>query len=228
MQALHFPYVHLPPELVSLLKMNLSGMNFSEEIFSRILQNRPLAMLIESTFPEFFDSKKIDKMIVAVGWNGFRDRLTSLYVIKAQTGSFPKAVETLSVGDISDFHERLVHFGVSGYSRAYLLGLYLKLANISQQKLTGKRSQLVIPADIDVFLRLSQKRSEKIDFLIIILCHLYYGLGDKLLLNSLASGKSFDVLYDLLNPDYKKQMSDNLLAYSASIGEPDIFLYGKV
>jgi hypothetical protein len=198
-------------------------------MLSRILENRALNLLIESTFPEFYESKKLDKMIVALGWNGFRDRLCSLYIAKALTGSFPKQADVSSVGDIRDFEERFVHFSVSGYSRSYLLGFYLKLANISLKKKQGTNSTLlVIPDEINVFLRLSQNRTEKIDFIILILCHLYHGLGEKLLLNSLASGKALDVLYELLDPPYRKQMSDNLLAYAASINEPDMFLYEKV
>jgi hypothetical protein len=229
MQEFFLPYINLPGELVSLLKSNLSAHNLSEEIFSKILKNRALNLLIESTFPEFHDSKKLDKMIFALGWNGFRDRLASLYISRAETRSFPRFADAGKVTDISEFEERFAQYCVSGFSRSYLLGFYLKLASISLRASEGDQSlSIIIPDEIEVFLRLSQNRSEKIDILILVLCHLYYGLGDKLLLNSLASGKPIDALYDLLDPVYRKQMSDNLLAYSASINETDTFLYEKV
>lgn len=220
MAIFQLPYVHLPKELVDLLKANLSSANLSEKISSSIHGNRALSFLVESTFPEFYDSKKLDKMIVALGWNGFRDRLSSLYVVKARTGRFPERADASTVEEISEFEKRFIQYGVGGFSRSYLLGLYLALVNPSVR--------IDIPEEIDLYLRLSQNRSEKIDFLILILCHLYHGLGEEFLLTALANGKKIDELYELLDIDFRNKMSDNLLAYSASIDEADMFLYGKV
>jgi hypothetical protein len=223
MGSFQLPYVHLPLELVELLKTNLSSTNLTEQISSKIHANTALTFLIEATFPEFYDSKKLDKMIVALGWTGFRNRLSSLYMSKAQTGKFPNRADVTVVAEVCEFEERFIQYGVGGFGRAYLLGFYLALANRS-----GNATSLHIPEEIELFLRLSQKRSERIDLLILILCHLYHGLGEEFLINALANGKKIDELYNLLDINFRRQMSDNLLAYTASINEMDMFLYEKV
>ncbi len=229
MSGFHLPYVHLPKELVELLKINLSNNNVLDEILSKIQGNRPLNLLIETTFPEFYESKKLEKMISALGWSSFRNRLTSLYIRKAQTGKFPDRTDINSVAEICDFEQRFIQYGMSGFSRAYLLGLYLSLANLSVRNNQGvKPIMLRIPEQVDLFLRFSQNRSERVDLLILVLSHLYHALGDEFLLSALAQGKAIDELYEILAFDFRRQMSDNLLAYSASINEVDTFLYRKV
>jgi hypothetical protein len=49
-----------------------------------------------------------------------------------------------------------------------------------------------------------------------------------MLMNALMQGRKFDELYDLMSPENKKNMLENLLAYGASIQEQDIFLYDKI
>ena len=58
--------------------------------------------------------------------------------------------------------------------------------------------------------------------------HLLNGLGDKLLMNALMQGKKFEELYELMSPENKRIMLENLLAYGASIQEHDVFLYDKI
>jgi hypothetical protein len=49
-----------------------------------------------------------------------------------------------------------------------------------------------------------------------------------MLTNSLVSGKKFQDLYELLSPEARSKMLNNLLAYGASINESEIFLYEKI
>jgi hypothetical protein len=229
MQKLILPHVIMPTEFVSLLKTNLSITTSPAPVFDVIRPNRAIYSILEKAFKEFDDGRGIEKTMIALGWSNFRDRMASLYIYKSIYGNFPNKTSMELVEELKVLENRFANHGVHSLSRIFLLGFYLKLANIQvQRRSNNKFLEIKIPNEIGNFLKLSQGRSEKIDWLILIIVHLLNGLGDKLLMNALASGKKMDDLYNLLTPDYRKVMMDNLLAYGTSIGEPDIFIYDKI
>jgi len=229
MQKLHLPHVILPAEFTTLLKSNLSVTTSSAPIFDVIRPNQAIYMSLEKAFKEFDDGRGLEKTMVALGWSNFRDRMASMYVYKTIYGNFPTHTSMELVEDIKDLETRFVNHSVHSYSRVFLLGFYLKMANIqTQRRENNKFLEIKVPEEVGALLRLSQGRSEKIDWLILICMHLLFALGDKMLLNALASGKKFEDLYSLLTPEFKKSMMDNLLAYGVSIREPELFLYEKI
>lgn len=229
MQKIHLPHVIMPNEFVSLLKTNLSITTSPAPVFDILRPNRAIYSVLETAFKEFDDGRGIEKTMIALGWSNFRDRMASLYVWKAIYGNFPNSTSMELVEEIKELEARFSSHGVHSLSRIFLLGFYLKLANLQiQRRSNNKFLEIKIPEELGSFLRLSQGRSEKTDWLILITLHLLNGLGDKLLMNALISGKKIDELYSLLTADYRKMMMDNLLAYGASIGEQDIFIYDKI
>lgn len=229
MQKFQLPHIILPKEFVSLLKTNLSVVSTPAPVFDVIRPNQAIYMTLEKAFQEFDDGRGLEKTMIALGWQNFRERMGSLYVYKAIHGHYPIRTSMDLMDEVKDLENRFVNHSVQGFSRVFLLGFYLKLANIqTQRRENNKFLELKIPEEIGSFLRLSQGRSERIDWLILIIMHLLSGLGDKLLMNALVSGKKFDDLYAVLAPELRKNMLDNLLAYGASIGEQDIFTYDRV
>jgi hypothetical protein len=229
MQMLNLPHVILPAEFVTLLKTNLSVSTSSLPIFELLRPNQAIYQAMERAFKEFDDGRGLEKTMVALGWSNFRERMASLYVYKSIHGKFPISTSMELVEDIKELENRFSGHGVTSLSRTFLLGFYLKLANIQiQHRENNKFKEIKVPEEIDSLLKLVQGRSEKIDWLILILMHLLHGLGDKMLINSLVSGKKIDDLYQLLTPELRKNMMDNLLAYGASIREQDLFIYDKV
>jgi hypothetical protein len=229
MQKFHLSYVVLPSEFVTLLKSNLSVVATPAPIFDVIRPNNAIYMSLETAFQEFDDGRGLEKTMMALGWANFRDRMSSLYVYKAIHGYYPNKTSMDLVEDIRDLEARFVNHSVHGFSRVFLLGFYLRLSNIQLQRRENNQFfEMKIPEVILAFLKLSQGRSEKIDWLILITMHLLNGLGDKLLMNALISGKKFDELFGLLTPEFRREMMENLLAYGASIGEPDVFIYDKI
>lgn len=228
MQKLQLPHVILPTEFITLLKAN-STFTTSAPVFDVIRPNKAIYFSLEKAFAEFDDGRGLEKTMVALGWSNFRDRMASMYIYKYMNGSFPAHTDMDLVEDIQDLEQRFVFHSVKSVSRVFLLGFYLKLANLQLQD-RGDNHYLGVrvPDEIVEFLKLSNGRSEKIDWLILILMHLYHSLGGKLLLNSLASGKQFEEIYQLMSSEQKKMMLDNLLAYGASIKEADTFLYEKI
>lgn len=229
MSKLQFQFVNLPHEFVTLLKSNLALSNDPAPIIDLISPNLALLSVLETAFNEFNGDRGIEKVFKTLGWSNFRDRMASIYIYKLKYGDFPFQTDTELVEDIKQLENRFSDHSVHSYSRLFLLGFYFKFANLDiQHREDNHFLELTIPSEIESLLKLSQGRSERIDWLILILYHLYHSLGEKLVMNSLISGKKFEDIYALMPKDAQEVMAQNLLAYGASIQEPDLFLYEKV
>jgi hypothetical protein len=229
MIKLHFPFVNLPQEFVTLLKSNISVTSSAAPVMDVIRHNRALVSILDTAFQEFNDGRGLDKVMVALGWSNFRERMASVYIYKSLYGDFPTKTDMELVDEIKSLEDHFSSHTVNSYSRVFLLGFYLRLANLEiQHREDNKFLEIKIPPEIGSLLKLSQGRSAKIDWLILILLHLHADLGEKMLMNYLVAGKKFEELYQLMSKDAQEIMSQNLLAYGASIQEPDVFLYEKV
>lgn len=219
----------MPQEFVTLLKSNISVSSSPAPVFDIIRPNRALFSILETAFKEFDDGRGVEKVLTALGWANFRDRMASIYVYKTMYGDYPSKTDMELVEDIKQIETRFTDHSVSSISRLFLVGFYLKLANLKiQEREDNKFLEIKIPPEIGAMMKLSQGRSERIDWLLLILLHLNASLGEKMLMNNLIAGKKFDELYQLMPKDSQEVMNQNLLAYGASIQEPDVFLYDKV
>jgi hypothetical protein len=229
MNKLVFPHVILPSEFVQLLKANITASTPVIEILDVLRKNRALFRVLEQAFKNLDDGRGFEKTCTALGWANFRDRLASVYIFRSLHGQFPISTSMELVEEIKQLEGRFFGHGVQGPSRAFLLGFYLRLATIHIQKReNNKFLEITIPEDLLPLLRLSQGRSEKIDWLILILLHLYNSLGAEMTTMALKAGRTFDEMYPLMTPQARKSMMDNFLVYAASTRESDIFIYDKV
>jgi len=198
-------------------------------IFDVLRPNKGLYLTLEKAFKEFDDGRGLEKTVLALGWANFRDRLASLYISKSIYGSFPQKTSMELVEDIKAFEQKFIDQGVHSNSRLFLLGFYLKLANIQiQRRENNQFLEIKIPDEIGPILKLSQGRSEKIDWLILIVMHLREALGEKTLTHAISAGKRLEEIYAMVSVESKHIMHENLLGYSASIREPDFFIVEKV
>lgn len=225
---LRLPYVNLPNEFVTLLKSNLVVSESPAPIFDVIRPNRALYSILDKAFSEFNDGRGLEKVMLALGWPNFRERMASVYVFKATYGRFPSRTDMALVEDLKNLEGRFVDQTVHSYSRLFLLGFYLKFANFSTKALSGIMGTLAVPAELDAIIKLSPARSERIDWLILMTWHMTEALGHSVFVNALSSGKTFDRIYDMMDSDSKAFMNQNLLAYSASIQDSETYLYEKV
>ena len=229
MQKIFLPHIVLPSEFLTLLKSHLTSANSQSLVSELFHSNISHEKYLESVFDEFSNGKGLSKSVSVLGWHNFRDRLAGVYVHKLLKGKFPTKTQVDLVEDVKDFELRFSGHGIQSISRCFLLGFYLKIANIENKKKgLGPFAEIKIPEEIGAFLRLSQVKSEKIDWLILILLHLLFSLGDKVLLNGLMSGKKIEELLSQMSDENRKMMFENLLAYSVSINEPEFFLYDKI
>lgn len=229
MKKANFPPVILPKEFVQLLKMNLTA-NSAAQVFEVLRVNRGLTDVLEIAFKEFNDGRGLEKTMIALGWENFRDRVASIYIYKAIHGKYPLRTDMGLIEDIRKFESAYTEMSVSGHSRAFLLGFYLRMAQLKIQELEkNKFIEVKLPEEVIVpVLRLTTARTEKIDWVILLVYHLGEALGMKSLTSALMAGKGFDDLYAMMPQDDRRLMHDNLLSYGMSIQEPEIFLYEKV
>jgi hypothetical protein len=229
MKKLIFPYIRLPQEFCNLLKANLSVTSSPAFLVESFRSNPALLLALDRSFEEFDSGRGLEKVITTLGWSNFRERVASIYLYKSLYGDYPLKSDMELVEDIIKLENRYADYSVHSYSRIFLLAFYLKLANIELQRWEDSDvGELKIPEVIHNLLKLSQGRSEKIDWLIVTLMHFINSLGDKLLLNALLEGKILEELYELMPEDDKLIMTENMLAYGASIQENDLFLYQKI
>jgi hypothetical protein len=230
MKELRLIFVNLPQEFVTLMKSNLSGQVDPAIVFNAIRPNKALYSMLEKSFQHLDDGRGLEKTMLSQGWNNFRNRVASLYVSKAIYGHYPLKTDMALVEDLIEFEQEFQGHGVQSNSRIFLLGFYLKLAQLNLQETEGNRFfeiEISKPSVIKA-LKLTQGRSQRLDFLILTLSHFIQGLGEKTLTNAIVQGKSFSEIYDSMGDRSRKLMHDNLLAYGSSINEDDTFLYEKV
>lgn len=229
MQKLYLPHVILPSEYLTLLKSKPAVTSSASQVIDLIRPHQSIYLCLEKAFAEFDDGRGLEKIILALGWPNFRERMASVYVYKAIHGHYPSSTSMDLLDDIRALENDFQTYCIHGHSRIFLLGFYLRLANIKiQARENNQFLEIKVPHEIKNLMGLTQGRSERIDWLILILMHLLDGLGEKTLSNFLLSGKKLNEVYDLLSPELRKTMMENLLSYSLSIEEPDFFLFEKV
>jgi hypothetical protein len=231
MATLHLPFVKMPQEFITLLKSNLSVTPSSPApIFDVIRPNPALYRVLEVAFAEFDDGRGIEKLMLALGWPNFRDRMASVFIYKSLFGDYPSKTSMELIEDLKQIEQDFSDHSVHGYSRIFMLGFYFKLANfkIRSRPEFAKNQEINIDPGIPSILKLSQGRTEKLDWLYLIVIHLVQALGHEKVKKAIGEGRKLEELYAELEREQREQMLHNLLAYGASINEPDIFLYEKV
>jgi hypothetical protein len=150
--------------------------------------------------------------------------MTNVYVDYALTGEFPTRPNIHNIASIIDLEEEVKSYTVAGFSRGFLLGFYLRMAEIQMEQ-QGRDFAIVTDELIDIFKK-SKIKIVKLDWLLLSLYHLEGYLGRELLLDEIDKGIKFEKLYKKLTEEQKSVMMGNLLSYGYSIGDHEIF-YSK-
>lgn len=186
-----------------------------------INSQKSMVVLINLVFQDLGKRLELGTIIKAVGWTGFRDRMTNAYIDYALNGEFSSTPNIRNISSIVDLEEELKPFTVAGFSRGFLLGFYLRMAQIEMEK-KGKEFS-IINDELIKMLKLSKIKIVKVDWLLLCLYHLEGYLGRDLLLTEMDKGQSFENLFGKLTEDQKAVMMGNLLSYGYSIGDHEIF-----
>jgi hypothetical protein len=229
MSRIKLPFISLPHEFLILLKANFSITPTPASIIEVIKENKALYKIFEMSLTEFSDGHNLEKAIKVLGWSNFKERIASIFLHKEIYGDYSFKTHMHLIEEIKVFETRFRDHSVTSFSRLFLLAFYLKLANMELllHEDTAHK-ELQFGSEIDSILNLSQGRSEKIDWLLLIIFHLNSFLGHTELSNYLKKGLSFEQIYKFVSPSDQLIMGQNLLAYGASIKETDFFLFEKV
>jgi len=226
------PQIYLPDIITRLCHIKLQNNRKSFAIIMDTIYADPaLSILITRTFSEFLKYETIESMLNALGWDGFRNRVASLYLYKLEFGVFPGETKPDLVKGIVDFEIELKEFTVYGDSRLFLLGYYLRSCELSfkNQKQFIAGSMLNISDNVIAAIKMNNHKSEKIDWLILILSYFTNYLGEEKLLDCLTkSNGNFYKILPLISEQNRHDLIENLLIYGGAINEDEMFLFEKV
>ena len=225
---IHLPALVLPKEFLTLLKEPNSAQK-SSQIIAILRASPALSMVLDSAFQEFDENKiGLEKISTTLGWDHFRDRMASVYVFKILNSVFPDKTDMDLVEDIKQFEKRFGDKTLAGDSRLFMLGFYLKIFNLFELNQDTDVTATKVPASVDKILALSKARTDKADWLVLLVWHLSEFLGEYKMIELVSKGTLWSQLYALLSEEQKFHLVSNLLSYGASIREDDPFLFERI
>lgn len=229
---LMLPVFKIPDEINWLFTSYfLNSKKSFSKISDEIYQSPFLKMVVNRVFKEYYKNENLEMMFNAIGWNGFRDRLASIYIYKLEHGQFPDNPQLQYVEEIKKFEQEFEGRAPEGDSRLFMLGFYLKLAQIhlkNEHQYTNENF-LVIKPVVTKALSKGMQKSIRLDWLILTLMLLADCLTEEELFNVIDQhhGNFYKIL-GILNDEKKEYLIENLLAYGASINDNEMFIYDKV
>lgn len=223
----NLPVLNLPDYFTLILRSNMqvSGQNFST-LNSYVYSKAPLLALVNKIFKEFGPNVEVGRIIKSLGWVGFRNRIANAFLEYELNGYFPDVLDSSLIIDLINIEEDVKQYEVSGYSRGFLLGFYLKIIEIRREK--NKQNKFQFDLNFIPFFEFSNSRFPGIDWSYLMILHFNEFLGEKKLKKYLVNKIGFDHIYGELTEDQKIIFAENLLSYGCSIGESDIFYATQV
>lgn len=221
------PHVLLPEHLTLLLRANMiSSGPLARELDQYIYRKRDLYELVRRSFPDVNQYGAVGKLIKVIGWQGFRDKITAVYLNHMSCGSFAAPVDQSFLQDVLNIEKFLSGNSIQSYSRGFLLGFYLKSAELSMceldDRMTAKR--LIEDEQLQGMLKAMGSRVIKIDWLVLQLLHFRKCLGFSTLASMLNRACSYAEIFGELSMDQREELTLNMLSYGASINETSIFV----
>jgi len=209
-------FINLPKEIVSLCKLDMNSSN-AKILTTNILKKNA------------FIQMSMNKDLEIYGWQELRNRLSELYLSKLLFGHYINHASKDLVDELKKFEDHFYKFTINGFSRVFLLGLFLKMHNIQlQDKENNGNFHFELHPKIIDLLKISKVKIVKIDYLILLLHHLIELTSFEMTYEWISSKLSFDEIFVKLSPDIQRVIHHNFLSYSSSISEPDFFIYNKV
>ena len=237
---LYLPFISLPHYYTKLL---VSNSHSNPDFFYRTIQYAYATPVLNGLIRAWVldNASKIpaDAQIKAMGWLGLRDRLALVFLERERSGRFclPTDETRKAMAEILDFEKRARDISVEGYSRSFLLALYLKVIQLRQgteasgaekgnEKILG-----IIPRPLLQMLLAVKARAIRIDWLFLFCLHLYQYRGPEkfkeLIQRNGRKGSMGGAVFMKVWPTNEDELTDeiisNLLRYGSSIGEQDFF-----
>ncbi|MCK5884000.1 MAG: hypothetical protein KAG61_09940 [Bacteriovoracaceae bacterium] len=224
---IYCPVVNMPDYFTRLLRGNMqSSGNLYRSLPIYFDQIPSLKSLVSHSFSSIDPRLRVDFLLNSLGWHGFRNRLTGLFLHYEEHGKFPPHTDPDAVDDILLIEDRLKGHTPGNFSRTFLLGLYLKMSQLHIQKVGLPQGRELLQIDNSIFDLLDKytgSKLVKLDLFILGIIHMQHFFGKETIREYIRDGASYPYLFEKLNEQQKEMIMSNLLAYGASIGEIDFF-----
>ena len=224
--------VNLPNYFTLLLRANMnSSVQINDNLDNHLLRDDSFLGL--SGYLLKNDDKKnlsAHSLVRNLGWTGIRDRLTTLYLDYMENDFFSRSESDRNISYLFNLEENVKEFSVQGYSRAFMLGFYLKSVQIMSLKIDIDeyvlKGGVFDDFDPDVFelVSLSKSRNIKIDWALIMIQNFLWVYGKDELLKRVKRGSGYTELYHEMETEQKERYIQNCLTYGYSINEKDTFI----
>jgi len=218
-----FPIVELPEYYSGLLKLNIPSIDRATLIVPAYVEkHQHLGFLIRKHFQDINKQGHISPILKSLGWQTFRGRLCSLFIYRQANGSYPEVLTSDFSRGVGIFEKKIASSCVSGFSRGYLFGFYLKMARIHTNSSEEFNFLTLSQEHLDL-LSYMKVKVVQIDWLLMLLIHFSYFFGIDTLKEELRKDTKFKTLYEELSQNEKELLVENMLAYGASINDSDTF-----
>jgi|GEM_PF-1978320 hypothetical protein len=222
-----YGYVHLPEEFVTLLQSNMQTSGSGYARLKRDYWQRPhFQSVLSRATADLGNRQSFEQLINTLGWLGLRDRLAAFFLEHQAKGYYPKSFTLESIEDILAFEDEVKSLNLNGYSRAFLIGFYLKMGHYEEQVAQGKPIQkniALISQDVLDVLALAKTRVAQVDWLCLSLHYLIKFRGVDKVKKLIRGGGGYSSLKSELTPQQEFTMMKAFLAYGASIYHNEAF-----
>ena len=233
---IELPNIFVHKHFAYLLSQNLHSSNRPHQLIAQyITGHRDFHHLVANCFSDIDPQRRAHTIVRGLGWKNFRDRLASVFLYYAHNNRFPRWIDSHEEcqekcqGPI-ELDQQMLPYTTSGHSRAFLLALYLKLAQAhlnkmgpSSQIMEQKLKSLEIPQAVLALFKKAKSKVVKIDWAILLLWHFADDMGIEQLTKLLDRGTNFKTLQGLLTNEQRDKLYTNLLLYSYGIDDQDFF-----
>ena len=227
-----FPTLNVPESIVRICSLDLKNNKHTfGEIAMIVEADKFLSLLVRQIFQSHIKKVGLSGILSAFGWKGFRDRLAESYIYYSRYQKFPSYVEIDEIQDVLDIERRFDFLFSELNSRVFMLGLYIKLCQVSVEDGDGNHGHdfLYIPTEIDEILVKGSSKSLSPDWLIISVWSLVGICGYKKAQDLLLRSKgSVDLIMSELAEDELDTFISSLLKYGHAIDDTQYFIEKKV
>lgn len=219
-------YINLPDYFTRLLCSNMQNgeSNFSN-LGDYIQSNPGFEGLVKRSFLDVDEKGRVNSIIKSLGWFGFRNRMSALFLEYHLNGQFPIKPNLELCHELVALEEKVKSQTVEGFSRAFMLALYWKLHRYKDNNQFIESFNWMEILDL---LKYSKAKVIKIDWLLLSIVHFQSFLGKEVVRQALSSDADYITLYEKLDEKQKRTYMMNSLSYGASINEPEFFYQSRI
>ncbi|MBL6991048.1 MAG: hypothetical protein ISR65_14780 [Bacteriovoracaceae bacterium] len=223
--------IEIPEYFSHLLCINMQASkgNF-DNLTSYIEKNAGFYALIQKVFPNIDEKIRIDVIVKSLGWNGFRNQVAALLLAYLDTGVYPNTPDIGLVNHILAFEETLKPFTIEGYSRSFLMALYIEMSKRAADRGPLYKASaphglhnLTLSEDLLELLSFASAKTIEIDWVVILLWHFKDFFGKNQLRDLIENNTGYTALYGKLNTEQRFVLLNNLLRYGYAVNDGEIF-----